>query len=376
MFIFFTFPRVSPASAALASARSLPRGPSGRGLKNIITGLLCGLGALGAAQAMQFSVEQVCVGANCQPLIIANGPVERTSNERFKAISVGLPPGTVVSMKGNGGDLLGALRLGELIRQARFHTSVRESGDECLSACVFAFMGGLVRSVHPQARLGFHSLKSTGAGPKEEEAQRNTRRLLGVYLDQMGVDRRVLDYALTAPPGGLSLVDSAMAQRLGLSISANSTGRYTAWRLQASRSGQLLGYVTEAQINGAASITLGVTRVDGALRLLVHVKPLTLGGPTSDELSAQFGQDTPPPQIHINGKNIEAEPLKAWTRVNDGFQAWLGLNAAQAKLLESATSFAVVLGRESRGLIEPRIEFGSMGLSNALAAINRQASAQ
>lgn len=345
-------------------------------MKKLIIGLVYGLGVLGHAQAMQFSVEQVCVGANCQSLIIANGPVERTSNERFKAVSIGLPPGTVVSMKGNGGDLLGALRLGELIRQARFHTNVRESGDECLSACVFAFMGGLVRSVHPQARLGFHSLKSTGAGPKEEEAQRNTRRLLGVYLDQMGIDRRVLDYALTAAPGGLSLVDSAMAQRLALSTSANSIARYSAWRLQASRSGQLLGYVTEAQANGAASLTLGITRVDGALRLLVHIKPLALGGPTTDDLTAQFTQDSPAPQIYINGKNIEAPPLKAWARVNDGFQAWLGLNSSQARLLESASSFSVVLGDESRGIIEPRVEFGSLGLSNALAAINRQASVQ
>src|SRR5262249_43479451 len=68
------------------------------------------------------------------------------------------------------------------------------SGTTCLSACVYAFMGGSVRHVARDARLGVHTLRlplqpeTSSAGPGPGWSVDHAHHVLKRYLVEMGVD--------------------------------------------------------------------------------------------------------------------------------------------------------------------------------------------
>lgn len=68
-----------------------------------------------------------------------------------------LPAGLIVLLDSPGGDGLAAIEIGRLLRQAHAHVFV--SG-KCSSACVFIFMGGVVRQAKDGA-LGIHRARIT-----------------------------------------------------------------------------------------------------------------------------------------------------------------------------------------------------------------------
>ena len=327
------------------------------------------------AMAMSFRVSEVCNASGCNRVVFGEGAVLRDSNEALRKIAETLPKGTTVVLSAPGGDLLGALRLGELIRQRGFDTEVSPEKAECYSACVFAFMGGVNRSVHPLASLGFHSLKDSGAGVAEEEAQRNSRRLLGVYLDQMRIDRRVLDYALTTKPGQLQTIDAGLARRLGLvSEKRVETNVNSVWQLRASRSGRLLGFIVETLPNGIGSLTLGITFLNGEYRLLTHFEPSpsvtsTMRTDLEVELAGSKG-------IRLMVRN-EVLPVKSrypWQKVSNGYQAWGQLTPTQIRQLQDAPEFKLNLGLAETSLLGSELVFTTVGLANIIAALGRQVS--
>ena len=61
--------------------------------------------------------------------------------------------GNVVSFASNGGEVEAAMELGRVLRKLGV-TAVVAEGDQCLSSCVFAFMGGDRRTV--AGRIGIH----------------------------------------------------------------------------------------------------------------------------------------------------------------------------------------------------------------------------
>lgn len=72
-----------------------------------------------------------------------------------------LPAGLIVFLDSPGGDGLAAIEIGRLLRDAHAHVFV--SG-KCSSACVFIFMGGVVRQAKDGA-LGIHRARITRIDP-------------------------------------------------------------------------------------------------------------------------------------------------------------------------------------------------------------------
>lgn len=68
-----------------------------------------------------------------------------------------IPAGLIVLLDSPGGDGLAAIEIGRLLRQAQAHVFVTGS---CASACVFIFMGGVVRQALSGA-LGIHRARLT-----------------------------------------------------------------------------------------------------------------------------------------------------------------------------------------------------------------------
>lgn len=95
-------------------------------------------------------------------IIDIRGPIEadiiaKVKDAVAKTTGDPLPAGLVVFLDSPGGDGLAAIEIGRLLREAQAHIFV--SG-KCSSACVFIFMGGVVRQAKDGA-LGIHRARIT-----------------------------------------------------------------------------------------------------------------------------------------------------------------------------------------------------------------------
>ena len=379
-----------------------------------------------AASGMRFSLEQICESGACEMLLIADGVIERDSDERLLKTLGSLPGGITVELNSPGGDLQGGLRLGDAIRGKRLNTRVRyayPAGAKtakdfrpavCYSACALAFLGGVNRSLDDRAQYGVHGLQradpqqapnpsgepsklnfwgifgksaapgaaspanpagapsgspgSSSAGQRAE-TDRKVANALGSYMDQMGVDRKLIDTILTAAPGQLSAIDVEAAKRLNIDNRGRST--LGSWRLQATSKGDLVSTVTERQRNGNFSLTLGLARVEGDLRLLIHLRPtaqLSAGALQSLERALQ---NAPNPRIESKGGPMTLSPVRPWGPAKEGFQLWVRISEPELTALAQQFEFSLLLETPTAVGVDQNTGFSTAGLRNFLAAIKR-----
>lgn len=139
---------------------------------------------------------------------------------------------------GLGGDLDAAMELGRRLRRLGLYTRVGE-GNQCLSACVFAFMGGERRIV--AGRLGIHRpfFVSTQAVPDRKMQFRNMQKSLRNYFEELDFPTSLYEAVMLVPPETMHMLkpadlkrfylegispssedvaDAALARRLGISM--------------------------------------------------------------------------------------------------------------------------------------------------------------
>lgn len=75
------------------------------------------------------------------------------------------PAGLIVLLDSPGGDGIVAMEVGRLLREAHAHVFVT---GKCSSACIFIFMGGVVRQA-PDGALGIHRARITRIDPKTKK---------------------------------------------------------------------------------------------------------------------------------------------------------------------------------------------------------------
>lgn len=114
-----------------------------------------------------------------------------------------------IALDSAGGSLLGGLRLGQMIHDAKLDTTVERHpldpttgkpgydtiGGRCFSACAIAFLGGVRRTIPEEGSLGFHQFSSAGGSFAKEDsvymtesvAQLMAAAVLG-YIMKMGVE--------------------------------------------------------------------------------------------------------------------------------------------------------------------------------------------
>lgn len=102
-----------------------------------------------------------------------------------------------------GGSVIDALDIGRQLRAAQIGTEVVD-GAICLSACPYVLAGGSTRTVRPGAAVGVHQHyfgESTvlPAFLAVQDIQRGQAEVVG-YLDEMGIDLRLMQPALSTPP--------------------------------------------------------------------------------------------------------------------------------------------------------------------------------
>lgn len=177
----------------------------------------------------EMTFEYVGNGGNCSGCewIAAEGEITPDSYKHFIAATRGGVSPTVY-LNSPGGSLVGGILLGEAIRNAgswthvartvssgMFHDSVP---GECLSACAFAFLGGVNRSIGESSIFGVHQFYDADAlanpGAKvftaiDVSSNQLISGLVLEYVVRMGADASVVALASKTPPTEMRLLTEA-----------------------------------------------------------------------------------------------------------------------------------------------------------------------
>jgi hypothetical protein len=213
-------------------------------------------------------------GGNCSTCqwIAAEGTITENTPEAFKTFVIHElhSPGGIVALNSLGGNLLGALKLGILLRELGFETTVADTTialtdesveidgirrrtqweglepGQCASACAWAFAGGTVRYLNyadAPGQIGLHQFYDLIAilAPGEKiytgSYQQNMQAVQGMlinYLKEMEVDTQFLMKANMTPPGEMYWVSEEEAREWNLD---NSGYNYTPWELVPDKNG-------------------------------------------------------------------------------------------------------------------------------------------
>jgi hypothetical protein len=175
----------------------------------------------------------------------------------------------------NGGDTDTAMALGRLLRRLGIFTVVGKN-DQCMSACVLAFMGGERRSV--AGRLGIHRpyFPFTEATPNRPARFRHLQKVLKHYIEEMDFPYSLYEAVMLVPPESMQILtssdlkrfylegispssediaDAASARRLGLSMFdyLQRKAKAPACSLFDSVQGRCVGKLQEAIPRGGAA---------------------------------------------------------------------------------------------------------------------------
>jgi hypothetical protein len=168
-----------------------------------------------------------------------------------------------------------ALALGAMIRARGIDTAVGETNAEspwgsylrrpgsCLSACVYALVGGKRRFINSGDTVGVHQTYDPQALLTPYQAthsaidQIRSQSLFGrtlAHLQQMGIDPRLLTLATQTAPTDMLILTPEMLVELG--IDNVSTLRQSAWALEPSWDGVVAEVETQRGGEAARHLTL------------------------------------------------------------------------------------------------------------------------
>lgn len=291
---------------------------------------------------MKFEIFQPCMGSAsfCGTRILASGVIESSSHRKLaafiaKAPKDALPPLITIMFDSPGGDVAGGVALGQFIRIRGFDTMLEKDVEEerrtggfnggyemrkvasntmCASACSLAFFGGRARVLTPGSKLGVHQFYSGTKNDIGDGATQVTMTRLALYLETMGVDRRVLDFASTAGPNGMFWVPDTLARELKID---NTRPLLADWQIDADDQG--LPSLKVSQAVGPSTDLVVIMKNAGSA---VNVTVLVVLGKDAPGTSRQNDYPVGEPleiEFTSDGKTVaKAAPLVAWKQVQKG----------------------------------------------------------
>ncbi len=123
--------------------------------------------------------------------------------------------GNAIWMTSNGGDIDAGMELGRLLRKWGIYTIVGKN-DRCVSACVFAFMGGERRSMAGQ--LGIHRpfFPFTQDAPDRLAQFRHMEGVLKNFVEELDFPTSLYEAIMLVPPESIQMVGPADLKRFYL----------------------------------------------------------------------------------------------------------------------------------------------------------------
>jgi hypothetical protein len=233
--------------------------------------------------------EYTSDGANIKgsDWIAAEGTISANTPDQFRQFLAGNATlNTTVKFNSPGGNLIAALKLGELIRQAHLGTSIRRTvfnkdggpwSDTqegiCVSACAYAFLGGEERSA--SKGYGVHQFYDAKALDEPEKKAFSAidvsidQVLVGMVLDyvqRMGVDAKLISLAEATPPWEMHYLTDADLRRFRID---NFNFIDSGWRIEASGGGAALEIESTYSIRPPVAVTLLCRSAKPGLNLLI-----------------------------------------------------------------------------------------------------------
>jgi hypothetical protein len=201
------------------------------GIQGLLRGLAVALATVwllavfgSGARAMEFRLQSVGEGtgcrAHCPRVIVAEGQITNSSPEEFLQFirdnAENRDLRTVVLLNSQGGYVVASMELGQMFRRVGAATIVAH---QCLSACVYAFMGGVKRVAPRGATLGIHRMfanMSDGGFDSEVHRVYDDGSMAGMlmrYSVRMGVSRDLIRFAERISSNSIHVVTASEMAR-------------------------------------------------------------------------------------------------------------------------------------------------------------------
>lgn len=221
--------------------------PAARRLLLLMAAACVSLAGLSGARAMEFSLAAFDLPA-CQPrcplVIVASGEIELNSDEaffRFVASEVmQRQVASTILLSSPGGNLLGSLKLGLMMRHLGFSLMVGQVRERrfvtarCYSACAYTLAGGKRRIVPDGSEVGVHRAWIKANGQRDfvgggtidpDFSPQRHQPMLSRYLRQMGVSDQIVALADSTPSSSIRVLTAAELSRFRLSTGAGGEKR-------------------------------------------------------------------------------------------------------------------------------------------------------
>lgn len=195
--------------------------------------------------------------------------------------------GNTVWLASNGGDIDAGMALGRLLRKLGVFTVIGKD-DQCLSACVFAFMGGERRSV--AGRLGIHRPHFPFTEPTDRLVKfRHLENVLKDFVAELDFPQSLYEAVMLVPPESIQIVATADLKRFYLEgISPSTEDKFDAASARR-RNMSMFEYLQhKARAPACAFFDAAEGRCDGKVR-----EAAISGSAADDPGSSQTGAVTP-----------------------------------------------------------------------------------
>ena len=243
--------------------------------------------------------------------------------------------------------------------------SPRKRAPVCASACTFAFLGGVKRDLSDRMRFGVHQFSGV-RGNIGDGATQVWVVQLAAFVEEMGVDRQLLDLASLVPPDHIRYVEVDVLAELRVT---NTRQPPPEWKLGVTDSGDTFALVRQAH-NDKPMVTSLVV-VKGRPDATIHIW-FRMDRPARTAKVTQERLDEAPLEIIVDGSSLGRIDRPQWRLSKDEYVTSLTLSpSGVARLVNArAVRVSVDMGNAYRD-IDPSIDLSTRGLAKNVRAALR-----
>lgn len=345
---------------------------------------------------MQFYViEDACGGGNgsdCGSKLLAQGIITKDSPFLLSAAlkNKELPTVVDVYFDSPGGSLQAGMMMGDILRKAKAETFVKSQPYKecknysrtqkcvaltekpiCYSACAYAFLGGIVRRVDEGAFYGLHQFRGSTHDSGESLGQ-SVSAIIALYLDKMGVDRKLLDIASLTTADNLQIVSRTEAIQLRID---NTKPPSTKWEIGISNSSMSYVYILKPLPDGHFTSITFYKNEDGFHANISLIIDKNRTWRTANEIGQIFSWGEPTFFTFIvDGKEFGLGKAAAWQPLDkeNGFVTSVKVpeNVVTQLILAKTFEIQAIWPRANKDL-DPSTELEVEGLNTGLRIISK-----
>jgi hypothetical protein len=340
-------------------------------------------------RGLRFFAYRPCLGngSSCAERILVDGEIPPDAGQQFEAylsLTDGLSPKPEVCFNSPGGSVDGGISLGRTIRRLQLDTCIAPNYTSekykpetplqtertvlvdrafCASACVFAFMGGINRTVEEGSSVGVHQFAGTDSALGDDVTQ-VTQTRLARYLDEMGVRRTLLDVASFIPSTDIYWLSPKAAREVSLD---NMTPRPAAWTLGTNAEGLLFATSGVVIPGPRSAVSVFIFARNGQPTALVSFIP----GDADQAAALNALRTDDPVTLMVDGVVIGESSSASWySRQPPFIEIEIPLQAsAFDKLAEGSTLDVAASVPNAVSMYNPSIRLPLAGLAQHLPAL-------